>query len=47
MDPTAYWQVERETLISQSRHTPFLGMELPGRVKATLMRGRVIWEFAG
>ena len=39
-----HWLVERRSLISQSRHTPFLGMELPGRVKATIMRGRVVWE---
>ena len=46
-DPTEYWPVQRDSLISQSRHTPFLGMELPGRVKATLMRGRVVWGLAG
>lgn len=42
-----HWVVKRESLISQSRHTPFLGMELPGRVKATIMRGRVVWERVG
>jgi dihydroorotase len=47
LDLDDYWQVGRDTLMSQSRHTPFLGMELPGRVKATLMRGRVVWGLAG
>jgi dihydroorotase len=46
MDPTDYWTVQRESLISQSRHTPFLDVELPGRVKATIMRGRVVWRSA-
>ena len=47
LDPSDYWLVQRDALISQSRHTPFLGMELPGRVKATLMRGRVVWGLPG
>lgn len=42
-----HWMVARQSLVSQSRHTPFLGMELPGRVRATIMRGRVVWERAG
>lgn len=42
-----HWIVARQSLVSQSRHTPFLGMELPGRVQATIMRGRVVWERAG
>lgn len=46
-DLDGHWLVKRETLISQSRHTPFLGMELPGCVRATIMRGRVVWERAG
>ncbi len=44
VDPEASWQVRREALLSQSQHTPFLNMELPGRVIATIVRGRVAWE---
>ena len=47
VDPKAYWQVTRESFLSQSQHTPFLGMELPGKVCLTMVRGQVAWEFAG
>lgn len=39
-----HWMVDRHTLLSQSRHTPFLGNELPGRVNMTIIKGRVVWE---
>ena len=32
-DPAAYWRVERGALASQGKNTPFLGLELPGRVR--------------
>ena len=44
VDADAGWHVTREALLSQSQHTPFLNMELPGRVIATIVRGRVAWE---
>ena len=47
VDPKAFWQVNRESFLSQSQHTPFLGMELPGRVCLTMVRGQVAWELAG
>jgi dihydroorotase len=47
VDPSAYWQVSRQSLLSQSKHTPFLGIDLPGRVQTTIVRGQVAWEFAG
>ncbi len=46
VDLDARWQVGRETLRSQSHHTPFAGMELPGRVRCTVVGGRVVWEQA-
>jgi dihydroorotase len=46
VDLDAYWTVERRSLLSQSQHTPFLGMELPAKVLATGVRGRIIWELA-
>ena len=42
-DPAAHWVVEPAALVSQGRHTPFGGYELPGRVKATLVGGRVAY----
>jgi len=44
VDPHAYWFVCRDTLLSQSTHTPFLGRELPGRVQTTVLRGEIVWE---
>ena len=46
VDTEVSWQVNRQSLLSQSYHTPFLNMELPGRVMATLVRGHVQWEAA-
>ncbi|HQU50706.1 MAG TPA: dihydroorotase [Casimicrobiaceae bacterium] len=43
-DPSAYWRVERRALASQGKNTPFLGHELPGRVRWTLVRGEVVHE---
>jgi len=41
VDPAAHWVVGRDQLRSQAWHTPFGGYELPGRVRATLVGGRV------
>lgn len=43
-DPDEHWTVTRASLLSQGRHTPYLGMELEGRVRATLVDGRVVFE---
>jgi dihydroorotase len=43
-DPDAHWTVTPATLSSQGRNTPFLGFELPGRVRTTLVGGRVVFE---
>lgn len=40
-DPQAPWVVEPAALRSQGRHTPFSGYELLGRVRATLVAGRI------
>lgn len=45
-DPDASWTVGRDTLLSQSAHTPFAGYELPGRVGMTFVGGRCVWESA-
>ena len=42
-DPRASWVVTRNTLHSQGKHTPFSGYELPGRVRCTLVAGRVAY----
>jgi dihydroorotase len=43
-DPEAYWQVEAKALKSQGKNTPFLGFEVPGRVRYTLVGGQVVFE---
>ncbi|WP_433262623.1 dihydroorotase [Actinosynnema sp. CS-041913] len=41
VDPDARWTVRGADFASIAANTPFEGMELPGRVVATLLRGRV------
>jgi dihydroorotase len=43
-DPDEYWKVEPATLKSQGINTPFLGMELRGRVKYTLLNGNIVYR---
>jgi dihydroorotase len=43
-DPEQYWKVDATALKSQGKNTPFLGMELPGRVKYTLINGNIVHE---
>jgi dihydroorotase len=46
-DPEAWWKVERSALRSQGKNTPFLGLEVPGRVRYTLVGGQVVHENPG
>ena len=43
-DPAARWVVAGKTLASQGKHTPFLGYELPGKVIATIVAGRIAYQ---
>ena len=43
-DPEQYWKVVPSAIKSQGKNTPFLGMELPGRVKYTLVNGGIVYE---
>ena len=43
-DPEALWKVEPRALKSQGRNTPFLGLELQGRVRYTLVAGHIVYE---
>jgi dihydroorotase len=45
-DPRRPWRVERGALASQGKNTPFLGLELEGRVRATLVGGAIVHECA-
>ena len=43
-DPAARWTVSSASLASQGKHTPFLGYELSGIVKATIVAGQVAFQ---
>ena len=43
-DPKDHFRVSRETLHSQGKNTPFLGLELPGRVRYTLIDGHLAYS---
>ncbi len=43
-DPAASLLVSRENLKSQGKNTPFLGCELPGRVRYTLIDGHLAYD---
>lgn len=43
-DADTYVPVTREGLKSQGKNTPFLGLELPGKVRLTLVEGQTVFE---
>jgi len=43
-DPERYWKVESGSLRSQGKNTPFLNLELKGKVRYTLVEGQVVYE---
>ena len=43
-DPDQYWTIEASELKSQGKNTPFLGMELQGQVKYTVVDGNIVHE---
>ncbi len=43
-DPQQSWRVAPAALRSQGKNTPFLGYELAGRVRATIVAGKVVYE---
>jgi dihydroorotase len=45
-DPEERWTVDPGRFASKSRNTPFAGRELRGRVRLTVVGGRVVWDAA-
>jgi dihydroorotase len=43
-DPNEHWVVQADSLRSQGKHTPYLGRELQGRVRVTLVGGRIVYS---
>ena len=46
-DPQRYWKVEPAALRSQGKNTPYVGVEIQGRVTCTLVEGQVVYEASG
>ena len=42
-DPEATWQLTPEALRSRGKNSPWLGYEMTGKVKSTLVGGRVVY----
>jgi len=42
LDPAAAWTVARGALLSQGKNTPFVGLELQGRARWTLVAGEIV-----
>ena len=42
-DPEKYWKVEASALKSQGKNTPFTGHEVQGRVRYTLVDGKIVY----
>jgi len=42
IDPTAAWVVDPDLLASRSKNTPYVGRELTGRVRHTILRGEPV-----
>jgi dihydroorotase len=45
-DPQDHWTVSASQLFSQGSNTPYLGLELQGRVQSVLVDGRCVFERA-
>ena len=43
-DASAHWRVEPAALRSQGKNTPFLGLEVPGKIRMTLVGGQIVFE---
>lgn len=43
-DPNHYWKIEAKALKSQGKNTPFLGLELAGKVCYTLLNGQIVYQ---
>ena len=46
-DPEAHVPITPDMLKSQGKNTPYIGYELPGRVRYTLVSGSIVYESVG
>ena len=43
-NPTTNWKVSPQNLISKGKNTPFLGLEMTGKVSTTLLHGQITFQ---
>ena len=43
-DPDAEWQVDPEKFVSKGKNTPLAGSVLKGKVTATIVAGKLVYE---
>jgi dihydroorotase len=43
-DPDQRWTIDPEKFASKGRNTPFAGMQVRGKVKYTIVDGKVIYQ---
>ena len=43
-DPEAHFKLTAQSLKSQGKNTPFIGYELPGVVRTTIVGGTVVYD---
>lgn len=43
-DPKQFWKIEAKSLLSQGKNTPFIGLEMAGKVRYTLLEGQVVYK---
>jgi dihydroorotase len=43
-DPNESWELNADTMHSRGKNTPLLGRTMRGRVLATLVGGRIVYE---
>jgi dihydroorotase len=46
-DPDLTWHLNTDTIRSNGHNTPFMGWEMKGRVKHTLLAGKRVYSLAG
>jgi dihydroorotase len=47
VDPNEQWEVDPGKFRSKSRNTPFVGWKVKGRVKTTIVGGRIVFAISG
>ena len=43
-DPNIEYVYEKESIVSKSKNTPFIGKKLKGMVQYTIVGGRIVYE---